>query len=64
MRVLVRGGGDLASGVIARLYRAGWIVLVTELPQPLVVRRTVSFAQAVFTGQVCIEGISQYTFVG
>lgn len=58
MRVLVRGGGDLASGVIARIHRAGWDVLVTELPQPLVVRRTVSFAQAVFSGQVSIEGIS------
>lgn len=57
LRVLVRGGGDLASGVVFRLYRAGWQVLVTELPQPRAVRRTVSFAQAVYDGQIIIEGI-------
>ncbi len=52
---LVRGGGDLASGVILRLARAGVQVVVTELPQPLVVRRLVSFAAAVYSGSVTIE---------
>lgn len=56
-KILVRGGGDLASGVIARVYRAGWQVLVTELPKPLSVRRTVSFSQAVYSGEISIEGI-------
>jgi xanthine dehydrogenase accessory factor len=57
-QILIRGGGDLASGVAARLHRAGFQVLITELPQPLVVRRLVSFAEAVYSGVVQVEGIS------
>jgi xanthine dehydrogenase accessory factor len=55
--ILVRGGGDLASGVIYRLYRAGITAIVTELPQPLVVRRLVSFAEAVYRGEFEVEGV-------
>jgi xanthine dehydrogenase accessory factor len=55
--ILIRGGGDLASGVAYRLQRAGLLVAITELPQPLVVRRAVSFAQAVFSGSCTMEGI-------
>lgn len=55
--VVVRGGGDLASGVVVRLARAGIRTLVTELPQPLAVRRLVSFAQAVYSQQISIEDI-------
>lgn len=55
--ILVRGGGDLASGVIYRLYRAGIHVAVTELPQPLVVRRLVAFAEAVFNREHNVEGV-------
>ena len=57
LRVLVRGGGDLASGVILRLARAGWVILVTEIAQPLAVRRLVSFSQAIYEGEVVIEGV-------
>jgi xanthine dehydrogenase accessory factor len=57
LRILVRGGGDLASGVILRLHRAGWQVLVTELPSPLTVRRFVSFAQAIYDDDFLIEGV-------
>ena len=57
LRIQVRGGGDLASGVVYRLHRAGWQVMVSELPQPRAVRRTVSFAQAVYDGEITIEGI-------
>ena len=57
-KVLIRGGGDLASGVAARLYRAGLKVLITELAQPLVIRRSVSFAEAVFTGETKVEEIT------
>jgi len=57
MRILVRGGGDLASGVVVRLHRAGWQVLVTELARPLAVRRYVSFAEAVYDGEISIEGV-------
>jgi xanthine dehydrogenase accessory factor len=56
--ILIRGGGDLASGVALRLHRAGLSVIITELLQPLAVRRTVSFAEAIYEGQVIIEGVS------
>jgi xanthine dehydrogenase accessory factor len=57
-RVMIRGGGDLASGVAMRLHRAGFAVLVTELAHPLVVRRKVSFAEAVFSQMVQVEDIT------
>lgn len=56
--VLLRGGGDLATGVALRLHRAGIRVLITELPQPLAVRRTVSFAEAVYEGSWEVEGVT------
>jgi xanthine dehydrogenase accessory factor len=56
--VLIKGGGDLASGVAHRLHRAGFPVVITELPQPTVIRRTVAFASAVFEGQVTVEGVT------
>ncbi|HEX2907105.1 MAG TPA: selenium-dependent molybdenum cofactor biosynthesis protein YqeB [Phototrophicaceae bacterium] len=56
--MLVRGGGDLASGAISRLYRAGFPVAVTELAHPLLVRRTVSFGEAVYGGTIEIEGLA------
>ena len=56
-RVLIRGGGDLGSGVAARLHRIGFAVLVVEIEHPLVVRRLVSFAEAIFSGQVKVEEI-------
>lgn len=54
--VVVRGGGDIASGAIQRLRWAGFPVIVTELPQPLVVRRLVSFSNAVYEGECEVEG--------
>ena len=54
---LVRGGGDLATGVIFRLHHAGFPIVVTELENPLVVRRTVSAANAVFEGSIQVEGM-------
>ena len=56
--VLVRGGGDLATGVVLRLHRAGVKVVIIELAQPLAVRRAVSFAEAVYEGQHTVEGIT------
>lgn len=55
--VLIRGGGDLASGVALRLHRVGIRTLISELPQPLAVRRTVSFAEAVYEGDWEVEGV-------
>ncbi|MCO6453301.1 MAG: EF2563 family selenium-dependent molybdenum hydroxylase system protein [Caldilineales bacterium] len=56
--VLVRGAGDLATGVIHRLHLAGFPVIATEVAQPLAVRRTVSFAQAVYDGEHTVEGVT------
>lgn len=56
--VLLRGGGDLASGIALRLHRAGIKVVITELAQPLAVRRTVSFAETVYAGRHKVEDVS------
>jgi xanthine dehydrogenase accessory factor len=56
--ILVRGGGDLATGVELRLHRAGMKVVITELDQPLAVRRAVSFAEAVYEGHQTVEGVT------
>jgi xanthine dehydrogenase accessory factor len=55
--VLIKGAGDLATGVAARLYRCGFEVVMTEQPSPLMVRRSVSFGEAVYATQVEVEGI-------
>lgn len=57
LRVLIRGGGDLGSGVGLRLFRAGALLLVAELSKPLVVRRYVSFAEAVISGATFVEEV-------
>src|SRR5689334_13158434 len=54
---VVKGGGDLATGVAYRLFRAGFQVVVTEIPRPTVVRRTVAFAEAVYAGECQVEGV-------
>lgn len=56
--IVVRGGGDLASGAVYRLHRAGFPVVVTELDTPLFVRRTVSYGEAVYSGAVVVEGVT------
>ncbi len=58
IRVVVKGAGDLATGVMHRLARAGFSVVATELPYPTVVRRTVSFAEAITAGHMTVEGIT------
>ena len=58
--VLIRGGGDLASGVALRLHRAGMQILITELAQPLVIRRSVSFAEAVYQNSTQVEEVTAH----
>jgi xanthine dehydrogenase accessory factor len=53
--VVVRGGGDLGSGVALRLWRVGFRVVVLESPRPVAVRRSVSFAEAVYEGCASVE---------
>ncbi len=54
--VVIRGAGDLATGVASRLWNSGFSVVMLELPRPLVVRRTVSFATAIYEGSIVVEG--------
>jgi len=55
--VIIRGGGDLATGVAVRLFRAGFSVIILEIDHPTVIRLPVSFAGAVYEGKVIVEGI-------
>jgi xanthine dehydrogenase accessory factor len=55
--VVVRGGGDLATGVVFRLRHGGFPVVVLELEQPLAIRRTVAVASAVAEGRALIEDL-------
>lgn len=55
--VVVRGGGDLATGVAWRLKRSGFQVVVLEVSEPTVIRRTVAFASAITEGSITVEGI-------
>jgi xanthine dehydrogenase accessory factor len=55
--VVIKGAGDLATGVAARLFRSGFPVIMTELSNPLMVRRTVAFGEAVYENEVTVEGI-------
>ena len=58
MKVLIRGAGDIASGIALRLYRAGFQVAMTDLPQPTAIRRTVCFSEAIVHGETCVEGVT------
>jgi xanthine dehydrogenase accessory factor len=55
--IVLRGGGDLATGIAYRLHKAGLPLLVLELERPLVVRRAVALATAVSEGAITIEGL-------
>ncbi len=54
---LVKGAGDLATGVALSLHRAGFAVVMTELAQPIAIRLSVSFARAVYEGSCTVEGV-------
>ena len=58
MLVLIRGAGDIASGVALRLHRAGLQVVMTDLPRPTAIRRTVCFSQAVVLGRWTVEDVT------
>lgn len=54
----MRGAGDLATGVILRLYRSGFRVAALECKNPSAIRRRASFCEAVWTGETQVEGVS------
>ena len=58
MLVLIKGAGDLATGVAVRLYRSRFRLVMTEIAQPTAVRRTVAFCQCIYDGTVQVEGIT------
>ena len=57
-KIIVRGGGDLATGVIHRLWSAGFKVLVLECAQPAAIRRQVALCEAVYQGEATVEGMT------
>ncbi len=58
MFALIRGAGDLASGIALRLWHSGFDVVMTELEHPTTIRRTVSFSEAVVKGRTEVEDVS------
>ena len=57
MIVLIKGAGDLATGVAYRLKKCGFDIIMTDISEPTTVRRTVAFSQAVYDNNVEVEGI-------
>ena len=57
MLVMIRGAGDLATGIAVRLYRSKFKVIMTEIEKPLSIRRTVCFSEAIRNGEATVEGI-------
>lgn len=58
MLVVIRGAGDIATGVALRLWRAGIQVVMTDLEKPTAIRRTVAFSQAIVHGEAVVEGVT------
>ena len=58
MLILIRGAGDLASGIALRLFRCGISVVMTDLLHPTSIRRTVSFSEAIVKGETTVEGVT------
>lgn len=56
--IIVRGGGDLATGTIHRLWSSGFPVLVLETENPAAIRRQVAVSEAIYEGKTVIEGMS------
>ena len=55
--IIVRGGGDIATGTIVRLYKSGFPVIILETKNPSAIRREVSFCEAIYKGEMEVEGI-------
>ncbi|NFE94281.1 selenium-dependent molybdenum cofactor biosynthesis protein YqeB [Clostridium botulinum] len=56
--IVIKGAGDLATGVATRLKKSGFDIVMTEISQPTTVRRTVAFSQVVYDKKVEVEGIT------
>ncbi|HIZ13760.1 MAG TPA: EF2563 family selenium-dependent molybdenum hydroxylase system protein [Candidatus Mediterraneibacter stercorigallinarum] len=60
MKILIKGAGDLATGIASRLYGAGHQIMMTEIPVPLTVRRTVALSRAVYAGWTEVEEMKAF----
>jgi xanthine dehydrogenase accessory factor len=58
LKVLIRGGGEMASGIAHRLHQSHMKVLISEVSTPTAVRRTLAFAEAVYLGAQTIENVT------
>ena len=58
--IIVRGGGDIATGTIYKLHQSGYPVLVTEIANPSAIRRQVAFSEAVYEKSYTVEGVTCY----
>jgi len=58
MLVVIRGGGDIATGIALRLHRSGMEVVLCEISVPTSIRRTVCFSEAVRQGETSVEGVT------
>lgn len=56
--IIVRGGGDLATGTIYKLVKSGFRVLILETENPSAIRRNVAFSEAVYQGSQTVENIT------
>ena len=56
--IIVRGGGDIATGTIYKLYKCGFKVLVLEIESPSAIRRNVAFSEAVYQGKQTVEDVT------
>lgn len=55
MKILIKGAGDLATGIASRLYHSGHQILMTEIAVPLTVRRIVALSRAVYEKEALVE---------
>jgi len=55
--VVIRGGGDIATGIGHRLYKAGFNIIILDVEMPLAIRRAVSFCEAIYSGETTVEGL-------
>ncbi len=60
VRVIIRGGNDIASAVAHRLFSAGYSVVILEAVQPLTVRRGMAYASAVYEGKITLDGVTAH----
>ena len=59
--VIVRGGGDIATGTIYKLFKCGFKVLILEIEKPSAIRRNVAFCEAIYDTQKQVEDVTCYS---